>query len=83
MTQKFYVFLSFGSVHTGKALGACVLHLENAEQANDKAKELGLTPNECNKAYAYVMDEECFKRQGLKLNHFYSAKELDKMGFSK
>jgi len=78
-----YVFMSFASPHSGKNIGCCILQIEDPNSANDKAKELGLMPEECNHARGYALDEKGFKEQGMELNKFYSPKEMEKMGFEK
>lgn len=79
-----YVFISFGSAHTGKNIGCCIVKVDDPEQANEECRRLGLMPNECNQARGYVLDtEKEFKEQGMELNRFYTAAEMAKMGFEK
>lgn len=76
-----YVFMSFGSIHTKHNIGCCIVQVERPETANEECKKLGLMPNKCNQARGYVLDEQCFKEQGMKLNKFYTAAEMKQMGF--
>lgn len=78
-----YVFMSFGSAHTGRNIGCCIIESEDPNDANEKCKELGLMPEECNQARGYVLDEDTFQKQGMELNKFYSSKEMEEMGFQK
>lgn len=79
--MKVYVFMSFGSIHTRKNLGCCIVKVKKPENANDECKRLGLMPNECNEGRGYVMDETGFKEQGMELNKFYTRNEMIGMGF--
>ena len=76
-----YVFVSFGSLHSGKNIGCCVIQCDDPEQANIKCKELGLMPEECNGARGYALTENEFKDQGMELNKLYTPKEMESMGF--
>jgi hypothetical protein len=78
-----YVFMSFGNVHTGKNIGCCIVQVDDPDHANDKCAELGLMPTVCNEGRGYVLTEESFNEQGMELNKFYSATEMEAMGFSK
>ena len=78
-----YIFMSFGSLHSGKNLGCCIIQVDSPDQANDKCNELGLIPNECNQARAYPLADEDFETQGMELNRLYTPKELEQMGFQK
>lgn len=78
-----YVFMSFASPHTGKNLGCCIVQVKDVHTANNRTKELGLMPKECNHAKGYLLDEDGFKEQGMELDKFYSVKEMDQMGFEK
>lgn len=76
-----YVFVSFGSAHTRKPLGGCVVEVDNSIDANKKCMELGLMPDECNKAFGYPLDtNDPVAEIGLEPNRFYSADELEKTG---
>lgn len=77
-----YVFLSFASPHTGKNLGVCIVQVDNPGDANDRAKELGLMPDECNHCRGFLLTDEGFEEQGLELNRFYTADEMRKLGFT-
>lgn len=77
--KPLHVFMSFASLHTGKNLGAAVLQVDTVEDANEKAKELGIMPNECNQGRGYVVPDN----QGLELNRLYTPQELDQLGFQK
>ncbi len=76
-----YVFMSFASHHTGKNIGCCVIQVDNLNNANEKCKELGLMPNECNNARGYVLNEQQFNQQGMELNKFYTRQQMSDMGF--
>lgn len=77
-----YVFMSFGSVHTGKNIGCCIVKVDDPDQANAECKQLGLMPTECNQARGYVLDtEEAFNEQGMELNRFYTKQQMQEMGF--
>lgn len=78
-----YVFVSFGSIHTGKPLGACIVQVENAEQANAETQRLGIAPDTCNRAYGYIMSDEDFQNQGMELNKFYDSETMERMGFNR
>lgn len=79
-----YVFMSFGSIHTGKNLGCCIVQVEKPEDANEHCRSLGLMPDTCNQGRVYILpDEAAFKDQGMELNRLYSPDEMDQMGFSK
>jgi hypothetical protein len=78
-----YFFISFGSLHTKKNIGCCIVRAEDIDAANEKCKELGLMPNECNEARAYPLDEGALKEQGMELNKFYSKAQMEEMGFQK
>lgn len=78
-----YVFMSFGSVHTGKNLGCCIVEVNNPNDANARCFELGLVPNECNQARSYPLDQDDFEKQGMELNKLYTPTELEAMGFEK
>ena len=45
-----YYFMSFGSLHTGRSIGACIVLVEEGEDPNEKCARLGLMPLECNEA---------------------------------
>jgi len=76
-----YVFMSFGSLHTGKNLGCCIVRVQRPEDANEECKRLGLMPNECNAGRGYVMSDEDFPQQGMELNKFYTSAQMKEMGF--
>ena len=76
-----YVFMSFGSPHTGKNLGACIVEVDDPNQANEKCKELGLMPDECNQARGYPLDS--IEDESMELNRFYTPTELEAMGYQK
>ena len=78
-----YIFMSFGSHHTAKNIGCCIVKTEGTEDANEKCKRLGLMPNECNQARGYELTEESFVEQDMELNKFYTVNEMEKMGFEK
>ena len=78
-----YYFMSYGSLHSGKNIGCCIIEVEESEDPNEKSKILGLMPNECNQAIAYLLDEQGFKEQGMELNRFYSREEMLSAGFQK
>ncbi len=82
MKQTF--FMSFGSLHTGKNLGCCLVQVADGEDPNRKCFELGLMPDECNQARAYLLDDEDIEKQhGMQIGRFYSSAEMRKMGFQK
>jgi len=79
-----YVFISFGSLHTGKNIGCCIVEVEALDDAAAKCDELKLTPEVCSQGRASVLpDEETFQEQGMDLNRFYTADEMIQMGFTK
>ena len=78
-----YVFLSFGSLHTGKNLGCAIVQAADPKDANEVAKTLGLMPQECNQARAYPLSDDDFPKQGMELNKFYTREQMERMGFEK
>ncbi len=78
-----YVFMSFGSAHTRRNLGCCIVRVQHVEDANEECKRLGLMPQECNQARGYPLSDEDFPNQGMELNKFYTADEMRAMGFEK
>lgn len=73
-----YVFMSFASAHTGKFVGACVVEVEDPNDANQKCKELGLMPKECNHARGSVLEE---MEEDMELNTFYTRQQMDELGY--
>lgn len=80
--QTYYVFMSFGSVHTGKNLGCCIIRCADPENANELCALMGLMPAECNQARGYVLSDEDFFAQGMELERFYTTDEMKAMGFT-
>lgn len=78
-----YVFMSFGSMHDGRNLGCCIVRVAEFTDANAECARLGLMPNECNEARAYLLRDEEFPAQGMELNRFYTRDEMLQMGFRK
>lgn len=78
-----YVFMSFASPHTGKNLGCCIVQVDDPNNANDKCKELGLMPMECNHARGYVLDDDTWQEEDMELNRFYTPEEMLASGHEK
>lgn len=79
-----YVFMSFGSIHTRKNIGCCIVQVSDPHNANEACRQLGLTPQECNEVHGYILETETeFQEQGMELNRFYTAAEMLQMGFQK
>jgi hypothetical protein len=78
MTPGFY-FMSFGSLHTGRAIGACIVVIAVGEDPNEKAHRLGLVPNECNEARAYRIRD--IRQENMQPGRFYSRAELRRLGY--
>lgn len=75
-----YVFLSFASLRSGKNLGCCIIQVENPEDANVRAKAIGLMPKEDNHAQGYVLREDAWQEEGMELNRFYTREEMIELG---
>ena len=78
-----YVFVSFGSLHTRKNIGCCIVQVEREEDANGECARLGLMPQECNEAKGFHLPPESFAEQGMELNRFYTRDEMEQMGFER
>lgn len=70
-------------MHSKQPLGACIVQVDRPEDANEKTKQLGLMPNECNKAFGYVLSDEDFAEQDMELNKFYDTDDMNRLGFQK
>ncbi len=73
--------MSFGSLHTGKNIGCCLVEVEGLEDPNEKCARLGLMPHECNQARAYLLAAEDIAAQGIVIGRFYSSEEMERKGF--
>lgn len=80
--SKIYTFISFGSTVTGKNLGCCIIEC-SGDEAAQKARDLGLEPNEPIHAQAFELNEEQFKEEGMELNKLYSREEMLQRGNEK
>ena len=76
-----YVFMSFASAHAGKNIGCCIIESEDPNDANQKAKDLGLMPEECNHAKGYVLED--IEDEDMELNKFYTNQQMAEMGYEK
>ena len=74
-------FMSFGSLHTGKNLGCCLIEVGLGEDPNANCAELGIMPHECNQARGYLLPANEVAEQGLVIGKFYSREEMEKRGF--
>jgi len=75
--------MSFGSMHTRKNIGCCIIRVKNPEDANEECKRLNLMPTECNQTRGFLLSDEDFPQQGMELNKFYTKEEMEKMGFER
>ena len=76
-----YVFMSFASPHTGKNLGCCIVEVDNPNDANQRSKDLGLMPEECNLAKGWTIEN--LDGEDMELDTFYTRQQMDDMGYER
>lgn len=73
------VFMSFASAHTGKNIGCCIIEVDDPNDANQKCKDLGLMPKECNHARGHMLNS--IDDEDMELNTFYTREQMDQLGY--
>ena len=76
-----YVFMSFASSHTGKNLGCCIVEVDNPNDANQRSKDLGLMPGECNQAKGWTIENR--DGEDMEIDTFYTRQQMIEMGYER
>jgi hypothetical protein len=55
--------MSFASLNSGKNLGCCIIHVDDPQNAEEKAKELGFIPQESNHLVTHVLNHDSWNQE--------------------
>lgn len=86
--KRIYFWLSFASLHTRKALGACNIAIDGPLDLDDPEAVMKAVNKEC--AAHDLLPEECHQIRPyttsepdpeMELNRFYTSEEMEKMGY--